>query len=274
MRVVALFGICVAACGGDEGLGSDERQLIRDGLDSIDVDSNIVDNVEVTLSGDVDPAMSADAAAAGSALAAKTTLTPSTCIDSTVQGHVVTHVLADCTGPRGRVLAGTIVSTWTSVGACLRVEHVTTDFTVAGRAVTGSLGVSICRAGTTETRTRDLTFAATTSRDAPISLTGIWDLSLDTTTGCASQSGTVTGQIGARAIDRTDTELAWCATQAKRLPLSDTETLDGLIGGTLALGTDLNDDTQVRLTVEFIGNRKIRITNSDGIVSTSDVDSI
>jgi hypothetical protein len=269
IRMIAFLGVCVAACSGDPGLGADERVLIRDGLDSLEVDNNLVDDVEVTLSGTVDPSLPADVAAADSALTAEATLAPSTCIDSTVQGNIVTHTLVGCTGPRGRMMSGTIVSTWTRDGDCLRVEHVTTDFTIAGRAATGSLGVTICLSGTTETRTRELTFTATTRRDEPISLTGSWDLSLDTLTSCATQSGIVTGQLGGRAIDRTDTELLWCATQAKRAPLAETAGLGDLRGGAMALGTSPD-----LLTVEFLGDRKIRITDVEGIVSTSDMDSI
>jgi hypothetical protein len=274
MRLIAILGVCITACGGESGLDAAERALLIDGLESVDAEGNIVDQVEVTLSGTVDPALSADAAAADSALAAEARLTPSTCIDSTVQGNVVTHVLVGCTGPRGRMLSGTVVSTWTADGACLHVEHATTDFTIAGRAATGTLGVTICRSGSTETRTRALAFTATTRRDEPLSLTASWDVSLDTVTGCATQSGTVTGQIGDRAIDRDDTGFLWCATPTKPAPLAEAESLDGLRGGTMLLGTDLNDDTQLRLTVELLGDRKIRITTSDGIVSDSDMDSI
>ncbi len=105
-----LLVLC-AACGGDSGLTDDQLAAVQDGLDSIDTDGTIVDQVEVTLSGNVDPTQAPDAAASASVLAAQARLSPG-CITSTVEANVVTHVLSGCTGPRGRMLSGTIVSTW------------------------------------------------------------------------------------------------------------------------------------------------------------------
>jgi hypothetical protein len=202
-------------------------------------------------------------------LSAAGRLTPASCIDSTVAGSVVTHVLTGCTGPEGRMLSGSITSTWMQDGVCLHVEHATTSFTIGARAATGSLGVTICRSGTTETRTRDLTFAASTKRDEPISLTGSWDIALDTSTGCATQSGTLSGEIGDRAIDRTDTELAWCTAAAKRAPLDEGESIAKLASGTLSLKTDA---ISIGLRIEFLGDGMIRVFDATGNAFIGGVD--
>lgn len=271
-RWLSLAILC-AACGSDDsGLTEEELSALEDGVDSVDTDGTVVDNVEVTLSGTVDPAQSPDAAATASALAAKSRLTPATCLDTTVQGNVATHVLTGCTGPGGRMLSGTVVSTWTRDGTCLQVEHATTDFRIGGALATGSLAVTICRSGATETRMRTLSFAGTTRRGKPISLTGSWDISLDTTSGCATQSGTVTGQIGDRMFDRADTDFEWCATQSKRAPLDEGASIQKLVGGEMGYVPGLG--TSVEFRVEFLGDSRIRITtiNSgtiDGLIDTT-----
>jgi len=256
--------VLMTACGTTPGLSTADRAVINDVLESVDADGTIVDQVEVTLSGTVDPALSPDAAAADSALAAEARLTPSTCIDSMVQGNVVTHMLAGCTGPRGRMLAGTIVSTWTQDGACLRVEHTTTSFTIGVRPATGSLGVTICRSESTETRTRNLSFEASTRNDEPISLTGTWDVSVDRASNCATQSGALAGQIGDRMIDRTDTDLAWCAGQAKRAQLDDGASIAKLVGGSIAVNDGNGPPDQYPLYVRALGGGEFEISDADG----------
>jgi hypothetical protein len=257
-RAIGLL-ICVVACGGEDGLSDEELALVDDGIDSVAGAANVVDNVEVVLSGDVDPAQGPDAAAAASVTDAELQVTPSSCITSLVNGNVVMHELVGCTGPGGRMLSGQVISTWTQEDSCLHVEHTTSSFMIGNRAATGLLAVTICRTGATETRDRTLALMTTTRRDLSLVVDGAWQLSLDGT-GCATQSGSVTITTPERTIDRGDTDLAWCATSAK--PLAAGETTDRLKSGTMVLAPDVDIFNEV--TVKFLGNGLFEATDIDG----------
>ncbi len=269
---ISIALILLVGCGGDDGgFDADELATVDQGLASVQSGATIVDNVEVVLSGDVDPTLTPDAAAAASVATAMNHLTPSSCLTSTVSGDTATHEFVGCTGRGGRVLSGTVVSTWSQDGACLRVNHATDAFMINDRAISGDLDVKICRTGTTETRERTLQLATTTKTGQPLTIDGNWQVSIDDTTGCASQTGSATIVTPARTIERGDTDLTWCEASAK--PLSQGESLALLKSGTLQVV--FNDI----FIATFLGGGKVEITDADGnvvtrIVSDNDVDSI
>jgi hypothetical protein len=272
MRTVSLALVLFVGCGGDDGgLDADEQATVEQALGSVQTGAAIVDNVEVVLSGDIDPTGTSAEAAAASVASAELHLTPSSCITSTVNGDTATHEFVGCTGRGGRMLSGTVVSTWSQDGACLRVNHATEDFMIDGRVATGDLDVKICRTGTTETRDRTLQLAGTTRNGQPFTMDGTWQVSIDDTTGCATQSGSATIVTPARTIERGDTDLAWCEVSAK--PLSQGESLALLKSGTVQI---MFNDIFI---ATFLGGGKVEITDAQGnfisiIASTSDVDAI
>lgn len=215
--VLLAFGLLHLGCANERG---DEKGSMTAALVS---DNNEIESLEGDLEGSLELALSgaasedAELAATDASQAAETARTnvglylqPAGCVTSTREGSVVMHVLEACTGPRGRSLDGTIVSTWSRSDSGLSVVHEARGFSIEGALVDHDASIAYERLDGAYRRHRTSSTVGTTARGHVIDHSAEFATVYDATTACFERNGSSRTAIEERRWNREVTGLRRC----------------------------------------------------------------
>ena len=205
--------------------------LVADNDAAASLEQELEASVEVPLSGadsqDAPIDLSSGATAADNAIGnAGLYFQPEGCLTSVRDENVITHTFTDCTGPRGRTLTGTVVSTWSSADMAVSVEHVAEGFQIGGSTVDHAVTITYQSDGGVYSWTRTGSSSGTTADDRAIVHSADYSSVLDLETGCITRSGQSETSIGEREFSREISGYERCGVGALGCPRAGTFTLD------------------------------------------------
>lgn len=261
---------CAVKSNADDNTGTTEDQLVADHDDSEGEDESNESDEEEALSGEaaatadagVDPSATADAHMDKVRTNPGIWFKPAGCIVTTVDkaAHRATHVFTNCTAPSGRVLNGTVISTWTFETGKITVTHDTEPgFTVNKATVDRKVVVTYSKNGSVFTRNRQVTLTGQTAGGKDINRTASWTMTYDAAAKCVTRQGSATTTIGSREHTTSIDGYKRCGIGTFGCPDSGTITLERKkgVGGA---------EKDVKVVIEFLGGRQMRITMPSGRV--------
>lgn len=250
----------------DDGanLGTDEAQLVEDDSESADADDNLENGVDSPLSG-ADPSNPGDPADGASdeellekvrTNAAKHFLIAK-CLESTRDGNKIHHVFKGCRAAWSlKTFEGEVTSTYVRDGNHLTITHVFDGFLANGAQLKGTRVVAYTREGQVISKIRTGNFSGETKKGKEISHTANFTASYDASTKCIEREGSAQTTIAARSFERVITDYKRCGIGALGCPEA---------GGKLTLSkTSSNKGTSASVTIEFLGENKMRVTKPNG----------
>jgi hypothetical protein len=256
----------------DDGanLGTDEAQLVADDSESADTDDNMENGVDAPLSGaePSDPGTPADGASDEELLekvranAGKHFI--GNCLESTRDANKIHHVFKACRAPWSlNTFEGTVDSTYVREGNKLTIPHVFNGFLANGASLSGTRVVTYTREPSTSptgghiiTKTRTGNFTGSTKKGKDISHTANFTASYDSGAKCITREGSAQTTIANRSFERVLTDYKRCGIGALGCPDA---------GGKLTLSkTNSEKGKSVSLTIEFLGDTKMRVTLPSG----------
>ncbi len=264
-------GLAVAGCaaqtdddGSEKTLGTAEAQLVADDEASEEADADLEEGVDVPLSGATpnDPRPAGGATDGDMMERVRTNpglfFQPAGCITTTIEGTTATHVFDNCTGPLGRrTFNGTVTSTYVRGEGTLTITHTAQDFHIDGATISGSRVIEYSVSGSVITRKRTGRWYGTTARGVAITHEADFVATYDVLARCVTRDGSATTTLGDRTFQRSITGFRRCGIGRLGCPES----------GTVVLSRTRDGET-LRLTIEFLGGRDIRITRPSGAVVT------
>jgi hypothetical protein len=231
---LTLLALSQAACAGRKGvdtagLDSESAALVSDNAEVDDTEGTVESGLEETLSGAPEGG-EVDLAAADPSVVAESARTnpgiffkPASCITSTREGNVVTHVFKGCTGPYGLTsFDGTVTSTWTKIASGFQVVHATKGFHVDGAIVDHTVTIAYTKVAGVYTRTRKGSTTGTTAKGRAITHTADYVTTWDPASRCITRNGSSETTIGARELSRSITGYERCGVGFLGCPKSGT----------------------------------------------------
>jgi hypothetical protein len=212
-----LLALAAAGCAQepDDDPNATAAALVSDNYEIESLEGDLEGSLEVALSGAVseDSEVTADTesdAAEAARANAGVHLQPAGCVTSTREGNVVTHVLERCTGPRGRSLDGTVVSTWSRTERGVDVVHQARGFSVAGATVDHDTHISYEHADGVTSRHRTSSTVGVTARGRAIDHAAEFTNVFDPASSCFERNGSSQTTIGDRTWSREVVGLRRC----------------------------------------------------------------
>lgn len=201
--VVVMVGTAVFSwgCPVRDHARTDAAAIVEDNAEIADLEQDLEGAVEVPLSGGGEASSAGDAAQENVEKAA-TQYRPRGCLTSVLEGAVATHTFDGCTGPRGRVLSGTVVSTWSASAGVLTVSHEAEGLHVDGAAIDYSTTVDYTREGDQVLRNRTSSIVGETKSGRRILHDASFSIVFDTATGCFEREGAASTTIGGNDWNR------------------------------------------------------------------------
>jgi|GEM_PF-3041801 len=201
-RTTSFFALSLAALA---ALGCNRdawRELFDDNSEVETLEQSIEGSLEESLSGTATDAESdlstADEAAESARENAGYHFTPAGCIKSTRTDNEVVHEITNCTGPRGQVINGTVLSTWRRSDNGFGVTHDAEELEIGQSSLSHLSDIEYERVDGVVVRTRSSTTTGTTESGEEVDHVAEFEVVYDPQTGCYKRNGSANTQVGAR----------------------------------------------------------------------------